>query len=335
MEAPETLVSQTLGSKEGRRENGYQSHQPSSRQATAIASTSQPEKPTTMPSERPTRTTIQGQQRGQGLNIGAGSWTLAGAILWRAKDGPMTSASPVPAPGAQPPGAQPPGPPVSPRLIDGNEQAPATVLLAHGAGAPMDSPFMAAIATGLAQHGWRVVRFEFPYMARARESGRRLPPDRLPVLQESFREQVRLERQAWPDQPLIVAGKSLGGRVASLLVDDLAASDGVGGCLCLGYPFHPPGRPQQLRTAHLAELRSPTLILQGERDPFGKPEEVEHYTLSPRVQVRWIAAGDHSFKPNRSSGLDEDGNRAVAVELAAGFLREILEAAQSGHGPAL
>jgi hypothetical protein len=228
----------------------------------------------------------------------------------------------------------PPPPPGPPRLIDGSGQAPATLLLAHGAGAPMDSPFMAAIATGLAERGWRVVRFEFPYMALVRGTGRRRAPDRLPVLQASFREQVRMERQAWPDRPLLLGGKSMGGRVASLLVDELAASDGVRGCLCLGYPFHPPGKPLQLRTAHLAGLHSPTLILQGERDPFGKPEEVGGYSLSPQVQVRWIASGDHSFKPSRRSGLDEAGNLAAAVGLAAAFLERILGTAQSDHGPA-
>ncbi len=111
-------------------------------------------------------------------------------------------------------------PPV-PRLIDGPDDAMASVLLAHGAGAPMDSPFMAAIAGGLARRGWRVVRFEFPYMARMRETGRRQGPDRMPVLQETFREQVRLERATWPERPLFIGGKSLGGRVASLLIDKL------------------------------------------------------------------------------------------------------------------
>ncbi|MGB7565386.1 MAG: alpha/beta family hydrolase [Prochlorococcaceae cyanobacterium] len=212
----------------------------------------------------------------------------------------------------------------APRLIDGPDAAPATVLLAHGAGAPMDSPFMAAIAGGLAQAGWRVVRFEFPYMARMRETGRRQGPDRMPVLQEVFRQQVRLEKTEQPDRPLFIGGKSMGGRVASLLVDTLAASDGVSGCLCLGYPFHPPGKPLQLRTEHLAALQTPTLILQGERDTFGRREEVESYNLSPPVQLGWITSGDHSFKPTRSSGLGEADNWATAVALGDRFLRQRL-----------
>ena len=212
----------------------------------------------------------------------------------------------------------------APRLIESADEAPATVLLAHGAGAAMDSPFMAAIASGLAATGWRVVRFEFPYMARQRETGRRQGPDRMPVLQEAFRQQVRLEQTEQPGRPLFIGGKSMGGRVASLLIDELAATDGVRGCLCLGYPFHPPGKPLQLRTEHLAALQTPTLILQGERDTFGRREEVETYNLSPQVQLRWIASGDHSFKPSKSSGLSEAGNWATAVAVGDRFLRERL-----------
>ncbi len=214
-------------------------------------------------------------------------------------------------------------PPV-PRLIDGPDDAPATVLLAHGAGAPMDSPFMAAIGGGLAEKGWCVVRFEFPYMARMRETGRRQGPDRMPLLQETFREQVRLDRATWAERPLFIGGKSMGGRVASLLIDELAASHGVRGCLCLGYPFHPPGKPLTLRTEHLVSLQTPTLILQGERDTFGKRGEVEAYALSARVQLEWIPSGDHSFKPTKSSGLSEAENWATAVDCSDGFLRQRL-----------
>lgn len=221
--------------------------------------------------------------------------------------------------------------PALPRLIEEAEDAPATVLLAHGAGAPMDSPFMAAIAAGLTEQGWRVVRFEFPYMARQRSTGRRRAPDRLPVLQEAFRQQVRQERQDFPERPVILAGKSMGGRVASLLVDELATAGEVCGCVCLGYPFHPPGRPEQRRTEHLVCLRTPTLILQGERDSFGRREEVEAYDLSPRVQLRWIPAGDHSFKPTRSSGLSEADNWATAVLLSDAFLRQRLGAPSHGR----
>ncbi len=202
-----------------------------------------------------------------------------------------------------------------------------TVLLAHGAGAPMDSPFMETMAAGLTGHGWRVLRFEFPYMAQSRRDGRRRPPDRLPKLLDAFRAEVAaLQGQG----PLLIGGKSLGGRVATLLVDELAASAAVCGCLCLGYPFHPPGRPDQLRTAHLAALSTPTLILQGERDSFGRRDEVEGYALAAAVTVEWIPAGDHSFRPLRSSGRSEADNLGLAIDRADRFGRRCLSPEPSG-----
>jgi len=205
-------------------------------------------------------------------------------------------------------------------LIDGPASAPATVLLAHGAGAPMDSPFMAAMALGLAQRGWRVVRFEFPYMAQRRLDGKQRAPDRLPKLLDVFRQQVAaLQGQG----PLVIGGKSMGGRIASLLVDELAAHGEVCGCVCLGYPFHSPGKPEQLRTEHLQTLTTPTLIVQGERDSFGKRGEVEAYSLSPAINLRWIGAGDHSFKPTRSSGLSEISNWQAAAEQVDRFLHSV------------
>ena len=214
-------------------------------------------------------------------------------------------------------------------MIDGPPDAQATLLLAHGAGAPMDSPFMAAMAGGLAQRGWRVVRFEFPYMAQRRLDGKQRAPDRLPKLLDAFRQQVAaLQGQG----PLVIGGKSMGGRIASLLVDELAPHGQVCGCLCLGYPFHPPGKPQQLRTEHLKTLTTPTLILQGERDSFGKRCEVEGYPLSSVIDVQWISAGDHSFKPTRSSGLSEADNWVDAVQRTDRFLAG-LRTAPSNRGP--
>jgi len=208
-----------------------------------------------------------------------------------------------------------------PRLIDGPTSAPATVLLAHGAGAPMDSPFLDTIATGLAAQGWRVVRFEFPYMARQREGASRGAPDRLPKLLDRFREQVGLEAGG---PPLVLAGKSLGGRVATVLLEEVAASGAPRAGLCFGYPFHPPGKPERLRTAHLQTLKLPTLIVQGERDPFGRREEVEGYGLAPSIRLAWIPEADHSLRPTRRSGLDEAAALALAVAHADAFLRELV-----------
>jgi predicted alpha/beta-hydrolase family hydrolase len=175
--------------------------------------------------------------------------------------------------------------------------------------------------TGLAARGWQVLRFEFPYMAKRRLGGRGSAPDRLPKLQEAFHEQLAL---AGAGAPLLIGGKSMGGRIASLLVDELAASAGVRGCICLGYPFHPPGKPQQLRTEHLAGLATPTLILQGERDSFGKRTEVETYALATAIQLEWINAGDHSFKPTVSSGRSEAENWVLAVERMDAFMAALM-----------
>lgn len=200
-------------------------------------------------------------------------------------------------------------------LVDGPEAAPLTVVLAHGAGAPMHTPFMNAIARGLAGGGLRVVRFEFPYMRARRQTGARRPPDREPVL-----------RQAWLDVitglggggRLVIGGKSLGGRMASLVADEAA----VGGLVCLGYPFHPPGQLARLRTAHLATLRTPTLIVQGTRDPFGTPSDVAGYDLSPQIRIEWIPEADHSLAPSvRARGANETMNQVVSAVLA--FLRNV------------
>jgi len=200
-------------------------------------------------------------------------------------------------------------------LLDGPSTAETTIALAHGAGAAMDSPFMLAMAKGLAAKGLRVARFEFPYM-HARHFGRQPPPDRMPVLQTCYRAVVA---ELGGAQNLVLAGKSLGGRVASMLADEVGAL----GLVCLGYPFHPPGKPAQLRTAHLTTLRTPTLIVQGSRDPFGTREELAGYALSPAIGVHFVEDGDHSFAPRKKSGRSEDDALEEAVEATVGFVRRL------------
>ena len=187
------------------------------------------------------------------------------------------------------------------------------VALAHGAGAAMDSPFMNAMAKGLAEAGLRVARFEFPYM-RARRTGRRGPPDREPVLRDSWK--AAIAALGGPER-LVIGGKSMGGRMASLVADET----GVRGLVCLGYPFHPPGQPEKTRTAHLAGLRTPTLIVQGTRDSLGSRTDVDGYQLSPRIRIVWLEDGDHSFKPRVSSGHTEREHLATAVAAIAGFVK--------------
>ena len=197
-------------------------------------------------------------------------------------------------------------------LTDGPADAPLTVALAHGAGAPMDTPFMAAFADGLGRRGYRVVRFEFPYMAKRREDGKRRPPDRAPLLLDCWRAVIA---ELGPER-LVIGGKSMGGRMASMVADEA----GVRGLVCLGYPFHAPGRPDKVRTEHLTALRTPTLILQGSRDSLGNADDAAGYALSPAIRIHWLEDGDHGFKPRRKSGLTEAGNWAAAIDAFGGFL---------------
>ncbi|HEY5314158.1 MAG TPA: alpha/beta family hydrolase [Pirellulales bacterium] len=205
-------------------------------------------------------------------------------------------------------------------LIDGTSDAKCTVALAHGAGAGMDTPFMARFAAGLAVKGLRVARFEFPYMAQRRRTGKRRPPDREPTLRESW---LRVIEQLGA-KGLVIGGKSLGGRIASLVADEA----GVAGLVCLGYPFHPPGQPDKLRVEHLIRLRTPTLIIQGERDSLGSRDEVVCYNLPPAIQIKWLPDGDHSFKPRKSSGRTEAENWNDGIDLAAEFVRNLAQLPQ-------
>jgi predicted alpha/beta-hydrolase family hydrolase len=182
-------------------------------------------------------------------------------------------------------------------LFTGPDDAPVTLLLAHGSGAPMDSPAMNAAAEALATQGLRIARLEFSYMAARRTNGSRRPPPKAETLNPEFRAAVLA---LGANLPLVIGGKSMGGRVASMVADDLHAAGSVSGLLCLGYPFHPPEKPTQLRTAHLMTLKTPTLICQGTRDPFGTKEEVSTYGLPESIRLLWLEDGDHDLKPRKS-----------------------------------
>ena len=209
-------------------------------------------------------------------------------------------------------------------LVCGPLTGPATVLLAHGAGAGIESPFMQQMANGLAEQGWKVIRFEFPYMAQRRISGRTTPPNKANILLQCYDDQVQ---SLHSDQPLIIGGKSMGGRIASLLADELWSQNRILGCICLGYPFHPLGKPETLRVEHLQNLQTPTLVVQGERDAMGNRQEVKNYALSKRLQLAWMPDGDHSFKPRKRSGRSEHQNWNLAVEHMHGFLSKVVRPA--------
>ena len=187
-------------------------------------------------------------------------------------------------------------------------------VLAHGAGAPMDSDFMNQVAEGIAQQGIEVVRFEFPYMAQRRLTGKKSPPNRAPALITHFNQVI--EELGGPEV-CVIGGKSMGGRMATMV----ATERKVAGVFALGYPFHPAGKPDKLRTEHLPAIQSPTLILQGERDGLGNRAEVESYNLPQRIQVEWLADGDHDLKPRVRSGHTHRDNISRAVDNLVSFIK--------------
>ncbi len=201
-------------------------------------------------------------------------------------------------------------------LVDGSGTT--TLLLAHGAGAPMDSDFMEFFATRLAEAGVRVVRFEFPYMAERRIDGKKRGPNSEAILRQTWAEVIEQVRADEPEK-LVIGGKSMGGRYATMVAED----HGVDGVVVLGYPFHPPGKPEKLRTDHLRDLEVPTLIVQGERDPFGTREEVGDYDLSSTIVFEWAKDGDHSLEPRKRSGFTQDGVWTEAVASIRYFVKAL------------
>ncbi|MBP5065630.1 alpha/beta hydrolase [Pseudomonas chlororaphis] len=193
---------------------------------------------------------------------------------------------------------------------------PLTLILAHGAGAPMDSAFMNDMAARLAAHGVNVLRFEFPYMAQRRLDGGKRPPNPAPKLLQCWRE-VYAQVRPHVAGRLAIGGKSMGGRMASLLADELGAD----ALVCLGYPFYAAGKPEKPRVAHLAELRTRTLIVQGERDALGNREAVEAYALAPAIELFWLAAADHDLKPLKASGFTHEQHLEAAARKVAEVLR--------------
>jgi hypothetical protein len=192
-------------------------------------------------------------------------------------------------------------------LHDGPAEPEATLVLAHGAGAPMDSPFMGWWAAALGERGIHVVRFEFPYMRQRRASGGRRPPDREPVLLNAWREAAG----CWPGAA--IGGKSMGGRIASMVADEVGAP----ALVCLGYPFHPPGKPAAPRISHLQALAAPALIVQGTNDPFGRREEVEGYRLAAGIRFAWVEGGNHDLAQR---GRPPEAAWQSVVDLVADFL---------------
>ena len=181
-------------------------------------------------------------------------------------------------------------------IVDGRHDAQATVLLAHGAGASMDSPAMNTLVAALTGAGLRIARFEFAYMA-ARRTGQRKPPPKAEMLIPEFGEAVR--NLDWTGQ-LIIGGKSMGGRVTSMIADDLHAADMIAGLLCLGYPFHPPGKPGQLRTRPSGRPCDAGTHLPGNAGPVRDAQRRRRLLAVSQIEMLWIEDGDHDLRPRKA-----------------------------------
>ena len=169
----------------------------------------------------------------------------------------------------------------------------ATLVVAHGAGAGMDHPFLVGFCRAMGEAGVGTLRFNFPYIERGRRS-----PDPERVLRETWLAAFEDASERAGPRPVLAGGKSLGGRIASMCVADGMPAAGL---VFLGYPLHPPGKPEQLRVAHLPKISVPVLVVQGERDPFGTPDELRPHlaTIPAPVTLHVVERGDHSLAPSR------------------------------------
>jgi predicted alpha/beta-hydrolase family hydrolase len=195
------------------------------------------------------------------------------------------------------------------------------LVLAHGAGAGQRHPFMVTMARGLAERGIDVATFDFPYMREKRRV-----PDKAPVLEAAFREAVAeaLDRSAQARHTstrLFIGGKSMGGRMATHLAAQ--GLDGLEGVVALGYPLHPPGKPEQPRIAHLPAIRVPMLIVQGERDAFGTPDELKPVIgqMTARVMLHVVARGDHSLAVAKTAGVAQKDVYATVLDTIASWVQ--------------
>ncbi|MFY3773275.1 alpha/beta family hydrolase [Marinobacter salsuginis] len=198
------------------------------------------------------------------------------------------------------------------------------LILAHGAGAPADSTFMEELSAALEREGIGTIRFEFPYMQKRRQDGKKRPPDREPVLLEYFSGVIdRVRAELGSGSLILVGGKSMGGRMASILA---SRRDDIDGVICFGYPFHPPGKLDRWRTAHFRDLNCPILVLQGTRDPFGKPDELaDHQRDLEAIDLRWLEGGNHDFQTLKSQPQTQSELIAQAARETRIFVDERLE----------
>lgn len=200
----------------------------------------------------------------------------------------------------------------------------ACLILGHGAGAGKEHEFMQAMASELVAKGISTVLFNFPYMQTIKATSKRRPPDKADKLMSHFTaviETCSKDNKALHNLPVFIGGKSMGGRMATMVYE---AVSNVKGAIALGYPFHPPSKPEKTRTEHLQTASKPLLIIQGERDTFGTKSEVESYkkngVLSSMIECSYLEDGDHSFKPRKASGKTQEEHIAKATTLTASFI---------------
>ncbi|MEP3280066.1 MAG: alpha/beta fold hydrolase [Stappiaceae bacterium] len=199
----------------------------------------------------------------------------------------------------------------------------ATLLLAHGSGAPMDSPFMNRFAEYAAEKGIATARFEFPYMAQRRHGGSKRPPPRVDGLMVEFNEIINAALSEVRG-PILIGGKSMGGRVAAMLGSQNELDERVAGIVCLGYPLHPQGKPDQLRLEPLTANRLPLLIVQGDRDPFGTQAEFDSLSLPGTIDLVWAENGNHDLAPTGRSPATWQGNLSLAAQATRSFAETVL-----------
>lgn len=205
-------------------------------------------------------------------------------------------------------------------VFDGPDNGPLFVF-AHGAGAPLTSDFMQQVSAGLAKQGIRVLRFNFNYMQQRLDTGSRRPPERADKLIAQFQNVI-----SSLNAPMVIGGKSMGGRMASLVAAEGGAdlSKQVKGVACLGYPFHPQGKPEKLRIEHLADISQPLFIMQGERDKLGNKLEVASYSLPDSMQWLWLEDGDHDLKPRVKSGFTHQQHIQSVIMHLSNYIKACL-----------
>ncbi len=187
------------------------------------------------------------------------------------------------------------------------------LLLASGAGAPMDSGFLTAVAEGLCERGFPVMRFNYVYDEIAAREGKRRPPDVKPRLLEAHRAALLHLREQYPQRPLVLAGKSMGGRMSTYLA---AEGTECAGLALFGYPLHPPGKPEKLRSDHFPAIGQPALFLQGDRDALGDAESLrrELEAFGGKASLEVIEGANHDFGVTKKTGKTRDEVIADLVE---------------------